>query len=89
MRVARFALLVFWNHGGRRWSSQRSLRRAQLSLSKHSPAGSNAFTQDPEAHSSALSKNPMLALSSSEEVDITSIEAGDLENLPPLSSAYA
>lgn len=30
----------------------------------------------------------MLAFSSSEEVVIVSIEAGDLEDLPPLSPAY-
>lgn len=60
-------------------------------LSELLPAGSSAFTQDPEdcsMASSPLSESPMLALSSSKEVDIVSIEAGALEDSTPLSSAY-
>lgn len=56
-------------------------------LSQLSPAGSSAFTRDLKAHSaapSAPSESPMLALSSSEEVDIVIIEAEDLEDSPPL-----
>lgn len=56
-----------------------------------SPAGSSAFTQDPEAQSvvsSTPSEGPMLALSSSEEVDIFSIKAVEFEKLPSLSPAY-
>lgn len=51
----------------------------------------SALAQDPEAHSaasSALSESPMLILSSSEEVDVLSNEAGDFEDSPPLSPAY-
>lgn len=52
-------------------------------LSQLSPASSSAFTWDLKAHSaapSATSESPMLALSSSEEVDTVSIEAEDLED---------
>lgn len=40
------------------------------------------------ATSSAPGKSSMLALFSSEEVDVISIEAGDLEDLPLLSPGY-
>lgn len=60
-------------------------------ISQLSPVGSSAFTWDPEAlpaASSAQSESPVLALSNSKEVDTVSIEAGDVEDSPPLSPAY-
>lgn len=38
--------------------------------------------------SSALSESLMLGLSSSEELDVLSIDAGDIEDSPPLSPAH-
>lgn len=48
-------------------------------LSQLSPVGSSAFTWDPEA---CPSEGLVLALSSFEEVDIVSINAGELKDLP-------
>lgn len=44
--------------------------------------------EDRSVASSALSESLMLGLSSSKEVDILSIEADDLEDLPALSPQY-
>lgn len=60
-----------------------------LSLFQLSPAGSSAFTQEARfVFSSTQSEGLMLMLSSSEGVDIVSIEAGEFEELPALSPAY-
>lgn len=55
-------------------------------ISLPSPAGSSAFSQGLESHSvvsSALSEALVLQLSSSEELDVVSIEAGDVEDSSP------
>lgn len=82
MRAARFGS----------WGSQMELVE-ELEMGPFSAltAGSSAVTQDLEARSTAsstLSENPMLALSSFEEVDIVSIEAGESDDSPPVSPDY-
>lgn len=57
-----------------------------LSLSQLSPVGSSAFTRDPEARStvssSTSSEGSRMPLSSSEEEDINSIKAVEIEESP-------
>lgn len=56
--------------------------------SQPSPAGSFAQARDMEARSvafSAPSESIMLGLSSSEELDVPSIDAGDIGDLPAIS----
>lgn len=58
-----------------------------LALSWLSPARSNALTQDSEVRfmaSSTQSESPKLTLSNSEKVHLVSIEAGEMEDSPPL-----
>lgn len=60
-------------------------------LSQPSPARSSAFFWDMEAHSavsSTPSEGPVLMLSSSEVLDVLSIKAGGIEDLPPPSPSY-
>lgn len=57
-----------------------------LALSWLSPARSNALAQDPEVRSMASSTQSEveLTLSNSEKVHLVSIEAGEMEDSPPL-----
>lgn len=60
-------------------------------LSQPSLARSRALFRDTEACSAAsstLSEGPVLMLSSSEELDVLSIEAGGIEDLPSPSPSY-
>lgn len=60
-------------------------------LSLQSPAGSSAFPWDLEAHvvvSSIPGEAPVLQLSGSEELDIVSMDPGDVEDSPPHTPAY-
>lgn len=60
-------------------------------LSQPSPAGSSAFFWNTEARSavySTPSEGPVLMLSSSEVLDVLSIKAGGIEDLPPPFPGY-
>lgn len=60
-------------------------------LSRPLLAGSSSPVRDTEASSAASStpsKSLMLGLSSSEEVDVLSIEVGDFKDSPPFFTAY-
>lgn len=62
-----------------------------IALSQPSSTSSNVFARDPEAHCAASStprESLMLCWSSSKEVDILSIKAGDVEDSPPPSLTY-
>lgn len=55
------------------------------------PSRSSTFSQGSEAHtvvSSTLGEAPVLQLSRSEELDIVSVDAGDVEDSPPHSPAF-
>jgi len=60
-------------------------------LSLPLPARYSALSQGLKAHfvvSSALGEAPVLQLSSSEELDVVSIETGDTKDSPPHAPAY-
>lgn len=60
-------------------------------FSQPSLASSSTLAQDTEARSmasSTQSESPMLGLSSSEEIDVLSIEVEGFEDSPPLSPSY-
>lgn len=86
------ARLVLWHlrSCGSQMELEEELEMASV-LPCPSLAGSSSPIWDMEASSAASStpsENLMLGLSSSEEVDALSIEAGDFKDLPPFSTMY-
>lgn len=94
-RVLRLAFPRMWvpllPRQSKSWGSQMNLSEGLdmgLALFLPSPDRSSAFSQCSEAHfaiPSALSEAPVLQVSSSEELEIESIEAGEVDDLPPHS----